>query len=143
VDSHGRDNVVRSLLRLIEDDDADLADAAVSKLQGLCLGAEAGTVDFLRRLGHSNEEVRLRATRCLCTIDASNARCFIWALHNLLTGGMELFIASAYVLRRTFDGMPWGTTISGLLCVGKIIEAKSAVPERDRSVNQENSPRRA
>jgi hypothetical protein len=29
------------------------------------------------------------------------------------------------------------------LCVGKIIEAKSAVPERDRSVNQENSPRRA
>jgi TIR domain len=29
------------------------------------------------------------------------------------------------------------------VCVGKIIEAKSAVPERDRSVNQENSPRRA
>ena len=29
------------------------------------------------------------------------------------------------------------------VCVGKIIEAKSAVPERDRSVNRENSPRRA
>ncbi len=30
-----------------------------------------------------------------------------------------------------------------LVCVGKIIKAKSAVPERDRSGNQENSPRRA
>jgi hypothetical protein len=29
------------------------------------------------------------------------------------------------------------------MCVSKIIEAKSAVPERDRSGDQENSPRRA
>jgi hypothetical protein len=33
--------------------------------------------------------------------------------------------------------------VDALVCVGKIIEVKSAVPERDRSVNQENSPRRA
>jgi hypothetical protein len=31
----------------------------------------------------------------------------------------------------------------GQVCVSKIIEAKSAVPERDRSGDQENSPRRA
>jgi hypothetical protein len=36
-----------------------------------------------------------------------------------------------------------GIELGRTVCVSKIIEAKSAVPERDRSGDQENSPRRA
>jgi HEAT repeat protein len=114
VDNYGRDRVVRLLFGLIEGDDADLADAAVSKLRRLSLDAEFGALEFLRLLSHSDEQVRTRATGCLCTIDGANARCFICCFHNMLTGGVELYTASAYAVRRTFGGMPWGTSPDGL-----------------------------
>ena len=115
VDTHGTHEVAHLLFELIENVDVDLAEAAASKLHGLPVGAEFGAVEFLRLLSHPSEDVRIRATSCLYTIDNANARCFIWCLHNMLTGAPDLFTASAYALRKTFDGTTWGTSRDGLL----------------------------
>jgi HEAT repeat protein len=116
LDSYGAASVMQALFGLLEDEDPVLADAAVSNLQELLLTLTAafGREEFLRLLSHSNEQVRIRATNCLHRIDATSALCAPLCFHNMITGSIELFTASAYAFRRNVAGMPWGTSPDGM-----------------------------